>query len=83
MVQHISVKADRPQETNPKDTCLGAFYLKRWSVITKLCKFLFFLTQENVFMIATNNWIISLTTLFSTAVQCNNIFTSTQPLWKH
>jgi hypothetical protein len=58
-----------------EDTCLGANYLERGSVITKLHKFKFIPAQEHVFMIATNKWIISFPIPFSTSVQCNNMFT--------
>ena len=59
-----------------EDSCLGAYYLERWSVIHKLCKFEFIPAKEHVFMVSPNKWIVSSPEPFSTSVQCGKFFTS-------
>jgi hypothetical protein len=53
-------------KTDLEDTCLGAYYLERWSLMAKLCKLKFIPGKEHVFMIATKKGIISSPAPFST-----------------
>ena len=62
--------------TDLENTCLGALYLEKWSVITKLCKFEFIPAAEHVFRLSSNKWIVSAPDTFSTTVKCNKVFTT-------
>ena len=62
--------------TDLEDTCLGAYYLERWDVIHKLCRFNFEKAKEHVFKIAANQWVVSTPKPFSTTVKCNSQFSS-------
>ena len=62
--------------TDLENTCLGALYLERWSVINKLCKFEFIPSAEHVFKIASNKWIVASPEPFSTTVKCDKVFST-------
>jgi hypothetical protein len=66
--------ADRQPEMTKEETCLEAYFLERWSVITKLCKFELIPAKVHVFMIAPKKWMISSPIPFATSVQCNILF---------
>jgi hypothetical protein len=51
----IYVKEDKQLKLILKKPCFGAYYLERWVVIHKLCKFKFISAKEHVFMIALTN----------------------------
>ena len=66
----------RTTRTDLENTCIGAYYLERWSVIPQLCQFQFIPATEHVLMISSNQWIISAPEPFSTVVKCNKEFST-------
>ena len=60
--------------TDLADTCLGAYYLEKWSVIPDLCQFQFIPAKEHVFKMAANKWIVSSPAPFSTTISCEKTF---------
>ena len=62
--------------TDLDTTCLGAYYLENLEAIQQRCKFDLIPSQEHVFQIESNKWIISSPSDFSTTIKCPSTFQS-------
>ncbi len=62
--------------TDLESTCLGSYYLENIDAIHTKCKFDLIPPQEHVFQIASNKWIISSPSDFSTIIKCPSTFNS-------
>ncbi len=76
MELHTCAKVVIMLRTDLETTCLGSYYLENIDAIHTKCKFDLIPPLEHVFQIASNKWIISSPSDFSTIIKCPLTFQS-------